>query len=71
MAVTQSVGTRESLNVKARGTLGLLLRAVRCDLRSADEVLALLASIPDRTSLHIKPQLLEEVIAQARQEWLK
>lgn len=40
-------------------------------LRSADEVLALLAAIPEKTSLHIKSQLLNDVIAQVKQEWAK
>ena len=61
----------KNLNLKARGTLGLLIRAVRCNLRSVDEVLALLAAIPEKSSLHIRPALLNDVIAQLKAEWNK
>lgn len=59
----------KNLNLKARGTLGLLIRAVRCNLRSVDEVLALLGAIPEKSSLHIRPALLNDVIAQLKAEW--
>jgi len=59
----------KNLNVKARGTLGLLIRAVRNDLRSVDEVLGLLAAIPEKSSLHIRPKLLSDVIEQVKAEW--
>lgn len=58
-----------NLNIKARGTLGLLIRAVRYELRSDDEILALLSAIPEKTSLHIRPQLLNAVINQVKEEW--
>lgn len=58
-----------NLNIKARGTLGLLIRAVRYELRSDDEILALLSAIPEKTSLHIRPQLLNNVINQVKEEW--
>jgi|WetSurSiteA1Bulk_404760.scaffolds.fasta_scaffold04054_4 predicted nucleic acid-binding protein len=59
-----------NLNIKVHGTLGLLIRAVRCDLRSPDNILQLLADIPKKTTLHIRPQLLISVIEQVKQEWL-
>ena len=59
----------KNLNGKARGTLGLLIRAVRHDLRSIDEVLDLLAAIPKKSSLHIRPQLLSDVIKLVKAEW--
>jgi predicted nucleic acid-binding protein len=51
-----------SLGIKARGTLGVLVRAVRRGQRSREEVLQLLASIPVRTTLHVRPALLAEVL---------
>jgi hypothetical protein len=33
-------------------------------LRTADEVISILRELPDRSSLHIRPQLLEEIIAE-------
>jgi predicted nucleic acid-binding protein len=59
----------KSLNITAHGTLGLLIRAVRQQLRTSSEVLALLAAIPQQTSLHIRPSLLNDVIARVKAEW--
>lgn len=59
----------KSLNIRAHGTLGLLIRAVRQQSRTPSEVLALLASIPQCTTLHIRLSLLNQVIAQVRLEW--
>lgn len=52
----------KSLGISAHGTLGLLVRAIRRHSRSKDEVLALLRDIPTRTSLHIRPALLADII---------
>ncbi|MGZ8160398.1 MAG: DNA-binding protein [Methylobacter sp.] len=52
----------KSLSITAHGTLGLLVRAIRRQSRSKSEVLALLRDIPERTTLHIRPALLAEVI---------
>lgn len=59
----------KNLNIISHGTLGLLLRAVHHQLRTPSEVLELLASIPQKTTLHIRPKLLMDVIEQARAEW--
>lgn len=59
----------KSLNIGAHGTLGLLIRAVRQQLRTPSEVLALLAAIPQQTTLHIRTSLLSEVIARVKVEW--
>jgi len=53
----------QSLNIAAHGTLGLLIRAIRRQCRSKPEVLTLLRDIPVRSTLHIRPDLLAEVIA--------
>jgi predicted nucleic acid-binding protein len=54
----------QALAVRVHGTLGMIIRAMRRGQRSRDEVLNLLRAIPDRTTLHLKPALLHEVIAQ-------
>ena len=59
----------KGLNISTHGTLGLLIRAVRQNLRTPSEVLALLVAIPQQTSLHIRPELLNEVIARVKAEW--
>jgi predicted nucleic acid-binding protein len=59
----------QTIHLQTRGTLGLLLRAVRLQLRTTVEVLSILESIPEKSSLHIRPELLKSVIEQVRQEW--
>ncbi len=53
----------KSLGVPAHGTLGLLVRAIRRQTRTKSEIVVLLQGIPMRTSLHVRPALLAEVIA--------
>ncbi|MGD9732322.1 MAG: hypothetical protein AB7U45_09070 [Desulfamplus sp.] len=59
----------KTLNIKAHGTLGLLIRAVRKNFRTPSEVLFLLSEIPQRTTLHVRPSLLKDVINTVRTEW--
>ena len=53
----------KSLGIAAHGTLGLLIRAIRRQCLTKSEVLDLLRDIPHRTTLHIRPTLLADVIA--------
>jgi predicted nucleic acid-binding protein len=46
------------------GTLGILVRAVRRRLRSSSEVANLLRAIPGRSTLHIRPALLDEIVTE-------
>jgi len=55
------------LGHRAHGTLGLLLLAQMQGLRSKRQLLNLLRSLPDRSSLHIKRSLLDEIITQAQE----
>jgi predicted nucleic acid-binding protein len=59
----------KNLSLNAHGSLGLLIRAVRQKLRTPVEVVELLSAIPQKTSLHIKSKLLDDVIAQVKAEW--
>jgi predicted nucleic acid-binding protein len=59
----------KSLNITTHGTLGLLIHALRQNLRTPSEALALLASIPQQTTLHIRPSLLNEVVARVKSVW--
>lgn len=61
----------ETLDVMAHGTLGLILRSVRRRLRSPEQGLQLLADVPGRSTLHIRPALLSQIIQQAASEWQK
>lgn len=54
----------QSLAIQTRGTLGLLVRAMRRRQLSKAQVLTLLQQVPERSSLHIRPGLLADVIGQ-------
>ena len=45
-------------------TIGIVVRAIRQGQRSKDEVLTILRSLPAVTSLHLKRELLERVVAE-------
>lgn len=53
-----------SAGIQVRGTLGILLRAIQHQQKTANEVLAILRSIPTQSTLHIRASLLQEVIGQ-------
>ncbi len=54
----------KALNIRTHGSLGLLIRAIRRQQLSKSQVIALLQQIPKQSSLHIRPGLLVDVIAQ-------
>lgn len=73
MMLTDDTAARlaaKNLNITTHGTLGLLIRAVSKQTRSPAEVVALLAAIPQKSTLHIRPSLLEDVITQVKVEWM-
>ncbi|MES1244354.1 MAG: DNA-binding protein [Acidobacteriota bacterium] len=53
-----------ALQVPVHGSIGILLRAIRRRQRTREEVLDLLRSIPVRSTLHIRPSLLHEIIGE-------
>jgi predicted nucleic acid-binding protein len=57
------------LGHRVHGTLGILVRAVRRSLRAPTEVAALLRAIPSRSTLHIRPALLDEIVAEV--DWFE
>jgi predicted nucleic acid-binding protein len=58
----------ESLKIRVHGTIGILIRAARRNQRTAAEIATLLSNIPQQSSLHIRAELLNEIIAQFRTE---
>lgn len=54
----------ETLGWTVRGTVGVLVRAIRRGTRTVAQVRALLATLPERSSLHLSPALIQRVIAQ-------
>ncbi|MEZ5535302.1 MAG: hypothetical protein R3F02_06720 [Thiolinea sp.] len=53
-----------TVNVKVHGTLGILLRAIRRQQLTRQQVVSLLKAIPDKTSLHLRPSLLKQIISE-------
>lgn len=58
-----------NLAVTAHGSVGLIVRGVRRHLLTPQQGLDLLAGIPERSSLHMRPLLLANVIEKVSQEW--
>jgi predicted nucleic acid-binding protein len=54
----------KTLRVSAHGTLGILVRSIRRKQRTSQEILSVLSTLPTRSTLHIKRQLLLEIIRQ-------
>jgi predicted nucleic acid-binding protein len=52
------------LGYRVHGTLGILLRAFRRRQRSREEVLQLVRDLPVRSSLFIKPNLIERAVTE-------
>lgn len=52
----------QGLGYRVHGSIGILLRAIRREHRTRHEVSSLLRHLPVRSSLHIRPDLLEEII---------
>jgi len=58
----------KGLGYRVHGSIGILLRAIRRQQRTPHEVLSLLRDLPSRSTLHIRPDLLEEIIARVESE---
>ena len=56
-----------NLRVAVHGTLGILLRAIRRGQRTPKEILNVLHALPVRSTLHIKRNLLDQVIRQVEE----
>jgi predicted nucleic acid-binding protein len=54
----------EVLGYRVHRIIGILVRAIRRQQRTSHQVLSILRELPARSSLHIRPTLLEEIILQ-------
>lgn len=54
------------LSIRVHGTIGVLLRAFRRGKRTKDQTLTTLHDIPTRSTLHLRQQLLDDIIADVR-----
>jgi predicted nucleic acid-binding protein len=57
------------MKFKVHGTIGVLIRSIRRRLRKPEEILYILAEIPPKSTLHIKPTLLNEIIQMVKNEY--
>lgn len=65
MVLTDDAAARlaaSQFGYEVHGTIGVLVRAVRRGQRSTKQVLDLLASLPERSSLYVRRALLDEII---------
>jgi predicted nucleic acid-binding protein len=53
-----------TLGYQVHGSIGVLLRAIRSQQKTASEIKTILQQIPQLSSLHIRPALLNQIIAQ-------
>jgi predicted nucleic acid-binding protein len=54
----------KTLGITAHGTVGVIVRASRRGRRTPAQVIALLRSIPEVSTLHLRRSLLQSVIAE-------
>ena len=59
----------KQMRFKVHGTIGILLRSIRREYRSPEEILRVLSEIPQKSSLYIKHSLLEEIILTVKNEF--
>ncbi len=52
----------KALGLRVHGTLGVLLRSARRGTRTRHQILFELRSLPSRSTLHLRPSLLHEII---------
>lgn len=72
MLLTDDAAARlvaEQMGLRAHGTLGVLLRSIRRGLRTPEQVLSLLRSLPQDSTLYIRTSLLDTILARVRQEF--
>lgn len=53
-----------ALGYRVHGTIGILLRAMRCQYRTLQEILSILRGLPTRSTLYVRSELLEDIITQ-------
>jgi predicted nucleic acid-binding protein len=59
----------ESLGLRVHGTIGVILRSLRTGRQTPAQVIALLESIPVRSTLYVRKHLLDEAIQQVRKQY--
>ena len=69
--LTDDAGARlaaVTLGYRVHGTIGILLRAIRRKQKTSEEVVEILRNLPHQSTLHIRRQLLKEIIGRLENE---
>jgi predicted nucleic acid-binding protein len=59
----------KQMGFKVHGTIGILVRSIRRGQMKPEEVISIIKKIPIKSTLHIKPSLIEEVISRIKNEF--
>ncbi len=59
----------DRMGFKVHGTIGIIIRTIRRELMRPEQVLRILAEIPSKSSLHIRPSLLEKIVGKIKKEF--
>jgi len=59
----------KSIGIRTHGTIGILLRAIRRNFLTPKEAVNHLINIPDKSTLFIKKDILEKIIAEVKNEY--
>ena len=57
------------MGYRVHGTIGILIRSIRCGRREPEEVVEILRDLPRRSSLYISRRLLKEIIGKLEREF--
>ena len=59
----------DQMGFRVHGTIGILIRSIRRGHRDPEETVRILSEIPLKSTLHIKPALLKEIIIKVKTEF--
>jgi len=59
----------DNLNIKSVGTIGLIIKSVTRQILKPEEALSIFNSIPEKSSLYIKQNLLNQIVQRLKTEW--
>ena len=59
----------EQMRLLVHGTIGIIIRAIRRRQKKAEEVLQILMDLPLKSTLYVKPSLLDEILRKVRDEF--
>jgi predicted nucleic acid-binding protein len=59
----------DRMGFEVHGTIGIIVRAIRREFMQPEQVLQILAEVTSKSSLHIRPSLLERIIGKVKEEF--